>query len=205
MGLPRWKPPAICVPAGLIVLAIPVLMYLGAEYGETKVRLRNAAVARTLSPAPGEQGLLQLVQSVDPGAGFSLTCFYAPEKVRPTGIAGVYAVQQQAGVRYWLAVFRYDIACGKCKDILAAALYAGEDLSLQQIFLLNPWDIDGQPVDTGGFLKQFSGIGVQTELVVGGNVVALEESRQYTQGLVRELKEVREWLLGHVDHRDRVQ
>lgn len=96
---------------------------------------------------------------------------------------------------YRLVLFRHDIACSVCRDVLAAALYDGD--SLVQIFLLDDWEVRGERVDTAQFLRQFAGRPLATELALEANVDGISGATFSTGGLVEQLNTAAAWVRAH--------
>jgi hypothetical protein len=149
-------------------------------------------------PTPDKERLFEVVQQRVPlkeGAVLKPIYVAAPEPA--TGIVAVYHVERDGKDLYHLIVFRHDIACGTCRDILAAALYDVQADTLVQILLLDPWEVRGKPVDTRSFLTQFIGRPAQMIFHLGDSVDGISGATFSSTGLVERLNEAAAWMTQH--------
>lgn len=186
--------------AGLVGLSLAVLLVLLPVYRGARLRARNELVSRSLAPVPEDTELLALVSRVDPRPGLFLQSYYVPEKTQPTGLASVYTVLGQSGTpRHWLVVFRYDIPCSVCRDVLAISLHSSGDLSVEQaLFLTEPLGADGAPVPMASFLNQFIGRSSKVEFALATNIDGVTGATKSCEGMVWGVNTARAWLLAHV-------
>lgn len=200
MRVAFWQDRLVLSVAGLICFSLAVFLLLLPVYRSAQLRTRNDIVARSLTPVPADTSLLALVGKVDPRPGLSLALYYAPEKTQPTGIVSVHAVLGQDDMpNHWLVVFRYDITCAICRDVLAASVHSSGDLSVEHVYYLTePLGGDGTPVPMDGFLNQFTGRPARTELVLNGNIDGVTGATKSSEGLVIGLNLARTWLLANV-------
>lgn len=200
MRVALWQDRTVLTVAGLVGLSLAALLILLPVYRGTRLRAHNELVARSLAPVPVDTELLALVSRVDPRSGLSLQPYFVPEKTQPTGLASVYAVLSQGGTpRHWLVVFRDDIPCSICRDVLAASLYTSGDLSVEQVFFLTePLGADGTPVSMTGFLNQFVGRSPKVELALATNIDGVSGATKSCAGLVWGMNTARAWLLANV-------
>ena len=190
------KDPVMLVYCSLILLSVPTLVELVHHYPSVDQRMRQAR--GWMAPAPSVEPLLEQVQQVEPATiGMILHPIYIPDREPRTGLCVVYDVKKGEQVTFRLLLFRHDIACGKCRDILAAALYKMQDNTWTHILLIEPWEVEAGVVDTEPFLAQFVGRRTEERLEVGENIDGLSGATASVKGLVEQLNEAAVWLNAH--------
>ena len=73
---------------------------------------------------------------------------WAAEPEPTSGLVADYNVVRGDQTVYRLVLFRHDIACSLCRDVLAAALYDAGGDALVQVLLLDYWEVRGERVST---------------------------------------------------------
>lgn len=188
----RQIDPVIAVFWVLIVLSVPTIAELAHHYPSLEQRIRHA---RPMVRLPAEDELLALVtEPMGLPEETELRPVYAPEYPPRTGIAGASELRQHGELSNYMVVLRHDIACGKCRDLLAVALYDASFSVLQQVTLIEPFESEAGPVDAVDFLGGLAGRLVSEQLRLGGNVDGISGATNSAEALVERLNEVAVWL-----------
>ena len=149
---------------------------------------------KPLVPAPSLEDLLAQVRQVAADSTLQLQPIWTAEPEPTSGLVAAYQVLRGDQAVYQLVMFRYDIACGVCRDMLAAALYDVEGDALVQVLLLDYWEVRGERVNTAHFLRQFVGRSVATELALEANVDGISGATFSAGGLVEQLNTAAAWV-----------
>ena len=184
--------PTILIFSGLILVLVPALLLLAYQYADSHRQ------PPPFVPTPDQGRLLELVQqkvSIKAGAVLKPVYTVAPDPV--TGITAVYDIDHEGVPLYRMIVFRHDIACSTCRDVLAAGLYDIRADTLVQVLLLDPWEVRGEPVETRSFLEQFVGESAQTTFHLGRDVDGISGATFSSTGLVERLNEAATWITQH--------
>ena len=190
------KDPVMLAFGVLLVALLPTFFLLASRYQSLDERVRLLQ-PNPFVPAPSPEDLLAQVSQVVSDSTLQLHQVWAAEPEPTSGLVADYTVLRGDQAVYRLVVFRYDIACSVCRDVLAAALYEAEGDALVQILLLDDWEVRGERVDTVRFLRQFAGRSVATELVLGANVDGISGATFSAGGLVEELNTAAAWVREH--------
>ena len=177
----------------LLVALLPTFFLLASRYQSLDERVRQLE-PKPFVPAPSLEDLLAQVSQVAADSTLQLQQVWAAEPEPTSGLVADYQVMRGDQVVYRLVVFRYDIACGVCRDVLAAALYDAEGDALVQTLLLDYWEVRGERVDTARFLSQFAGRSVATELALESNVDGISGATFSAGGLVEQLNTAAAWV-----------
>ncbi len=176
----------------LLVVLLPTCFLLASRYQSLDERELQP---KPFVPAPSPEVLLAQVSHVASDSTLQLQQVWAAEPEPTSGLVADYQVMRGDEAVYRLVLFRYDIACRVCRDVLAAALYEGDTLA--QILLLDEWEVRGERVDTARFLRQFAGRSVAEELALESNVDGISGATFSTGGLVEQLNTAAAWVRGH--------
>lgn len=180
----------------LLVALVPTFFLLASRYQSLDERVRPLQ-PKPLVPAPSSEDLLAQVSPVVSDSTLQLHQVWAAEPEPTSGLVADYNVVRGDQTVYRLVLFRHDIACSVCRDVLAAALYDAGGDALVQIFLLDDWEIRGERVDTAPFLRQFAGRSVTTELALESNVDGISGATFSAGGLVEQLNMAAAWVREH--------
>ena len=180
----------------LFVVLLPTFFLLANRYQSIDERVRLLQ-PRPFVPAPSPEDLLAQVSQVVSDSTLQLQQVWAAEPEPTSGLVADYKVVRSDQVVYRLVMFRHDIACSVCRDVLAAALYDTEGDALVQILLLDYWEVRGERVNTARFLRQFAGRSVATELALESNVDGISGATFSTGGLVEQLNTAAAWVRDH--------
>ena len=178
----------------LLVALLPTFFLLASRYQSLDERMRQLQ-PKPFVPAPSPEVLLAQVSHVASDSTLQLQQVWAAEPEPTSGLVADYKVVRGDEAVYRLVLFRHDIACRVCRDVLAAALYDGDTLA--QILLLDEWEVRGERVDTARFLRQFAGRLMATELILESNVDGISGATFSTGGLVEQLNTAAAWVRGH--------
>ena len=177
----------------LLVALLPTFFLLASRYQSLDERVRQLQPA-PLVPAPAQEALLTQVSQVVADSTLQLQQVWTAEPEPTSGLVADYTVLRGDQVVYRLVVFRYDIACSVCRDVLAAAMYDAEGDALVQVLLLDYWEVRGERVDTARFLRQFAGRSVAEELAIESNVDGISGATFSAGGLVEQLNMAAAWV-----------
>ena len=177
----------------LLVVLVPTVFLLASRYQSLDERVRQLQ-PKPLVPVPAPENLLAQVSQVVADSTLQLQQVWVAEPDPTSGLVAYYTVVRGGLLVYRLVVFRHDIACSVCRDVLAAALYDAEGDALVQILLLDDWEVCGERVNTARFLRQFAGRSVATELALESNVDGISGATFSAGGLVEQLNMAAMWV-----------
>ncbi len=177
----------------LLVVLLPTFFLLASRYPSLDERVRSLQ-PKPLVPVPSPEDLLAEVSQAVADSVLQLQPVWAAEPEPASGLVAAYQVVRGDQAVYRLVVFRYDIACSVCRDVLAAALYDAEGDALVQVLLLDDWEVRGERVDTARFLRQFAGRSVAEELAIGADVDGISGATFSAGGLVEQLNMAAAWV-----------
>ena len=177
----------------LLVALLPIFFLLASRYQSLDERVRILQ-PKPLVSVPSPEDLLTQVSQAASDSTLQLHQVWAAAPEPTSGLIADYEVMRGDQAVYRLVLFRYDIACSVCRDVLAAALYEAEGDALVQILLLDDWEVRGERVNTSRFLRQFAGRSMATELVLGANVDGISGATFSAGGLVEQLNTAAAWV-----------
>ena len=177
----------------LLVVLLPTFFLLASRYPSLDERVRSLQ-PKPLVPVPSPEELMAQVSQAVADSVLQLQPIWAAEPEPASGLVAAYQVVRGDQAVYRLVVFRYDISCSVCRDVLAAALYDAEGDALVQVFLLDDWEVRGERVDTARFLRQFAGRPVAGELALGADVDGISGATFSAGGLVEQLNRAAAWV-----------
>ncbi len=175
----------------LLVVLLPTFFLLASRYQSLD---EHELEPKPLVPVPSPEDLLAQVGQAVSDSTLQLQQVWTAAPEPTSGLVAAYEVVRGDQAAYRLVVFRYDIACGVCRDVLAAALYDAEGDALVQVLLLDYWEVRGERVDTAQFLRQFAGRSVAEELALEANVDGISGATFSAGGLVEQLNTAAAWV-----------
>lgn len=187
------KDPVMIAFGVLLVVLLPTFFLLASRYPSLDERVQQLQPT-PLVPAPSLEDLLAQVRQVVSDSTLQLQPVWAAEPEPTSGLVAAYQVVRGDQVAYRLVLFRHDIACSVCRDVLAAALYDAEGDALVQVLLLDYWEVRGERVNTARFLRQFAGRPVAEELAIEANVDGISGATFSAGGLVEQLNRAAAWV-----------
>ena len=177
----------------LLVVLLPTFFLLASRYPSLDERVQQLQ-PKPLVPVPSPEDLMAHVRQAVADSTLQLQPVWAAEPEPTSGLVAAYQVVHGDQAAYRLVVFRYDIACSVCRDVLAAALYDAEGDALVQVLLLDDWEVRGERVDTARFLRQFAGRSVAEELALEADVDGISGATFSAGGLVEQLNTAAAWV-----------
>lgn len=186
------RDPVLLVFSVLVLISIPTIAELAHHYPSIDQRIRHARPMVSVPPAKELLALLRTSRSVSADA--ELHPLHVPERQPRSGLAAVYELRQHDVRTQYLVVLRHDIECGKCRDILAMALYDRAHSRLEQVVLIEPIESEKGPVDATSFLARLAGRPLTETLQLGRNVDGITGATGSTKGLMERLNEAALWL-----------
>ena len=114
---------------------------------------------------------------------------YSPVRESRSGVVRSYRLHH-AEATYRLVIFRHDIACAVCRDVLAGAVFA-EDGAVERVFVLDEWEVEGKAVDPTPLLAQLHG---RKAFKLGENIDGISGATYSSTGLVQQLNHARQWI-----------
>ena len=114
---------------------------------------------------------------------------YSPVRESRSGVVRSYQLRHK-DTTYRLVIFRHDITCAVCRDVLAGAVFA-EDGTVEHVFVLDEWEVEGKAVDPTPLLAQLRG---REMFRLGENVDGISGATYSSTGLVRQLNHARQWI-----------
>ena len=160
---------------GLGLVLLPLIVWLAEAYPSYEERIRRAGGPRPIVPVPEEEMVKRQVRQEAPvTAGLSWRVVYAPDEAPRTGIVRGYDLEEAGHPVYSLIVFRHDIACEICRDVVGGVLYEWATDSWVRVFLFEPFERKGVVVDAGPFLSQFEGQPADRHFVLGDAVYLID-------------------------------
>ena len=190
------KDPVTLAFSVLLVALLPTFFLLASRYPSLDERVRQLQ-PKPLVPAPSPEDMLAQVSQAVSDSTLQLQQVWAAAPEPTSGLVAAYQVVRGDQAVYRLVIFRHDIACSVCRDVLAAALYDAEGDALVQIFLLDAWEVRGERVDTARFLRQFAGRSVAEKLALESNVDGISGATFSAGGLVEQLNTAAMWVREH--------
>jgi len=183
---------------GLGLALLPVLVLLAEAYPSYEERVRRAAGPQHILPLPSQEQLVEQVHEIAPATiDLQWQQVYHAEGELRTGIVQVYDLFQGEGPVYSLILFRHDIACDICRDLLAGVLYEWVTDTWLQIILLEPFERKGSLVDAQPFLDQFLSHSTQMRFALGESVDGITGATRSAKALIHRLHEAADWLVAH--------
>lgn len=175
----------VCLLYGVSVAFLGVLVWL--YPGEAE----RIAVARapTWQAVPDVEQLAEQVALLGDTQAIEWLPEYSPVREPRSGVVRSYRLRHGEAT-YRLVVFRHDIACPVCRDVLAGAVFA-EDGTVKRVFVLDEWEVEGKAVDPTPLLAQLRGRKV---FKLGENVDGISGATYSSAGLVRQLNHARQWI-----------
>lgn len=172
-------------------LYVVSLAGIGVLVGLYRGEAERIAAARgsTWQPVPDVEQLAEEVAFLGNGQAIEWQSEYSPVREPRSGVVRSYRLRH-AKETYRLVVFRHDIACPVCRDVLAGAVFA-EDGTVEHIFVLDEWEVEGKAVDPTPLLAQLRG---RAAFRLGENVDGISGATYSSRGLVKQLNHARQWI-----------
>ena len=172
----------------LYVISLAFLGVLAWLYPGEAERIA-AARGPKWQPAPNVEQLAEQVAFLGDAQAIEWLLEYSPVREPRSGIVRSYRLHHGEAT-YRLIVFRHDIACPVCRDVLAGAVFA-EDGTVERVFVLDEWEVEGRVVDPTPLLAQLRG---RAAFRLGENVDGISGATYSSTGLVQQLNHARQWI-----------
>lgn len=175
----------------IYLLYIVSLAFLGVLVWLYPGEAERIAAARgsTWQPVPDVEKLAEQVAFLGDTQEIEWLPEYSPVREPRSGVVRSYRLRHGEAI-YRLLVFRHDIACSVCRDILAGAVLAA-DGTVERVFILNEWEVEGKVVDPTPLLAQLRG---REMFRLGENVDGISGATYSSTGLVHQLNHARQWI-----------
>ena len=173
------------------LLYVVSLAFLGVLVWLYPSEAERIATARgpTWQAVPDTDKLAEQVAFLGDAQAIQWLSEYSPVREPRSGVVRSYRLRH-AEETYRLVVFRHDIACGVCRDVLAGAVFA-EDGTVERVFVLDGWEVEGKAVDPKPLLAQLRG---REMFRLGKNVDGISGATYSSRGLVQQLNHARRWV-----------
>lgn len=148
-----------------------------------------AARGSTWQAVPDVEQLAEQVEFLGDAQAIKWIPEYSPVRESRSGIVRSYRLRHEEAT-YRLVVFRHDIVCSVCRDVLAGAVFA-EDGTVERVFVLDEWEVEGKAVDPTPLLAQLRG---REMFRLGENVDGISGATYSSTGLVQQLNHARQWI-----------
>ena len=148
-----------------------------------------AARGPTWQPVPDAAQLAEQVAFLGDAQAIEWLPEYSPVREPRSGVVRSYRLRHGEAT-YRLVVFRHDIACTVCRDVLAGAVFT-EDGTIERVFVLDEWEVEGRAVDPTPLLAQLRG---REMFRLGENVDGISGATYSSTGLVQQLNHARQWI-----------
>ena len=148
-----------------------------------------AARGSTWQPVPDVEQLAEQVAFLGDAQAIEWQTEYSLVQEPRSGVVRSYRLRHGEAT-YRLVIFRHDIACPVCRDVLAGAVFA-EGGTVKRVFVLDVWEVEGKAVDPTPLLAQLRG---REAFKLGKNVDGISGATYSSAGLVRQLNHARQWI-----------
>ena len=184
------RKPAVLISCGLILGltgGVAVLLHLNSQ-----------ARARHFDPAlpalPSATQLLAATRQFDPSlASIDLQLLHEARPLPRSGLLQLYRVSDKGRPVYDLALVRHDIACGTCRDLLAAVYLDALTQEVAGVAPLEAWEKEGGSFAPDAFLAQLKGTSLGDSLQVGQDLDGISGATLTVGAMLTELRGLRSW------------
>ena len=162
------------------------------------LHLHSQASARHFDPAlpglPSETTLLAATRQFDPSlASPDLRLLHQARPLPRSGLLQLYRVSDNGRPVYALALVRHDIACGTCRDLLAAVYLTASTRQIAGVASLEAWEKESGSFDPDTFLAQLQGTSLGDSLQVGKDLDGISGATLTVGAMLTELRGLRSW------------
>ena len=141
--------PAVLISCGLILGLAGVVAVLLHLYAQASARRFDPA----LPELPTATQLLAVTRQFDPSlASPDLQLIHEARPLPRSGLLQLYRVSDNGRPVYALALVRHDIACGTCRDLLAAVFLTASTRQIAGVAPLEAWEKESGSFDPDAFL-----------------------------------------------------
>lgn len=174
----------------IYILYIVSLAFLGVLAWLYPGEAERIAAARgsTWQAVPDVEQLAEQVAFLGDTQAIEWLPEYSPVRESRSGVVRSYRLRHGEAT-YRLIIFRHDIACVVCRDVIAGAVFA-EDGTVERVFVLDEWEVEGKAVDPTPLLVQLRG---RETFQLGENIDGISGATYSSTGLVQQLNHARQW------------
>ena len=184
------RKPAVLISCGLILGltgGVAVLLHL---YSEARARHFDPA----LPALPSATQLLAATRQFDPSlASIDLRLTHETRPLPRSGLLQLYRVSDNGDPVYALALVRHDIACGTCRDLLAAVYLDALTKEIAGVRPLEAWEKESGSFDPEAFLAQLKGTSLGDSLQLGKNLDGISGATLTVGAMLTELRGLGSW------------
>ena len=182
--------PAVLISWGLILGLAGVVAVL--------LHLYSQASARRFDPAlpglPTATQLLAVTRQFDPSlASPDLQLIHEARPLPRSGLLQLYRVSDKGDPVYALALVRHDIACGTCRDLLAAVYLTASTRQIAGVAPLEAWEKESGSFDPDTFLGQLKGTSLGDSLRLGQDLDGISGATLTVGAMLTELRGLDSW------------
>ena len=181
------RKPAVLISCGLILGLTGGVAFL--------LHLYSEASARRFDPAlPSATQLLAATRQFDPSlASPDLQLIHQARPQPRSGLLRLYRVSDNDRPVYDLALVRHDIACGTCRDLLAAVYLTASTREIAGVAPLEAWEKESGSFDPEAFLAQLEGTSLGDSLRLGKDLDGISGATLTVGALLTELHGLGSW------------
>ncbi len=182
--------PAVLISCGLILgLAggVAVLLHL---YSHARALRFDPG----LPELPSATQLLPVTRQFDPSlASPDLQLIHEARPLPRSGLLQLYRVSDNGRPVYALALLRHDIACGTCRDLLAAVYLTASTRQIAGVAPLEAWEKESGSFDPETFLGQLKGTSLGDSLRLGKDLDGISGATLTVGAMLTELRGLGSW------------
>ena len=182
--------PAVLISCGLILGLAGVVAVLFHLYSQASARRFDPA----LPELPSATQLLAVTRQFDPSlASLDLQLIHEARPLPRSGLLQLYRVSANGRPVYALALVRHDIACGTCRDLLAAVFLTASTREIAGVAPLEAWEKESGSFDPEAFLGQLKGTSLGDSLRVGRDLDGISGATLTVGAMLTELRGLGSW------------
>ena len=182
--------PAVLISCGLILglsAAAALLLHL---HSQASARHFDPA----LPPLPSAKQLLAATRQFDPTlASPDLRLIHETNPLPRSGLLQLYRVSDDGRPVYSLALVRHDIACGTCRDLLAAVFLTASTKEIAGVAPLEAWEKESGSFDPDAVLAQLEGTSLGDSLRLGQDLDGISGATLTVGAMLTELRGLDSW------------
>ena len=184
------RKPAVLISCGLILGLTGGVAFLLHLYSEASARRFDPA----LPALPSATQLLAATRQFDPSLSSpDLQLIHEARPLPRSGLLRLYRVSDDGRPVYDLALVRHDIACGTCRDLLAAVYLDASTRQIAGVAPLEAWEKENGSFDPEAFLAQLQGASLGDSLRLGKDLDGISGATLTVGALLTELRGLHSW------------
>ena len=184
------KQSTVLISCGLILGLAGVVAVLLHLYAQASARRFDPA----LPELPTATQLLAVTRQFDPSlASPDLQLIHEARPLPRSGLLQLYRVSDNGRPVYALALVRHDIACGTCRDLLAAVFLTASTRQIAGVAPLEAWEKESGSFDPDAFLAQLKGTSLGDSLRLGQDLDGISGATLTVGAMLTELRGLGSW------------